>query len=412
MSIRSVIPARPGPAGPGLTGALLGRAVAPLLLLMALAAASPASAQEMDSAEDKGHGFPWIAHSSIDVFYLGSPAVPGRDHPYQASLYQGFTIQSLSFAWFHIGLRSRETSVPGFSEPYREPLALKLQGSVELLRDHLFASLGGNIPMLSRGLDETDTLALYRAMNGYSPLPYSAFLSPQALHASVHGRYALANWTLLAGIGYVRPTLFELIPDKPFYPAPYFDLNARAIYQGKEARHRYDLKSSIFAEEGNSTRIPAHNEGELIQARYGYLKSLRRVGWQAGAGAALKLPDANRRLKLESDLVPPDRDENLQRVFAEFSLAWTPDPAVLWRLHLLPKVLFDWSGEQTGHETEAGISMGLKIWEYHRLRIAGTVLYGQVADETYTGFGFRGEFAFRHLGLQDLDDGPDPGDSP
>lgn len=376
----------------------------PALALILVLAAS-AFAQKPDSTEDKDHGFPWIAHSSIDIFYLNSPAVPGKDHPYQAGLYQGFTIQSLAFAWFHIGLRSRETLAPGFSKPYREPFVLKLQGNAELLRDHVYVALGGNIPMLGRNMDMADTLALYRAMNGYSPLPSSAFLSPQALHASIYGRYALSNWTLLAGVGYVRATLFELMPDKPFYPAPYIDLNARATYQGKEARHRLDFKSAIFADEGNATRIPAHNEGELIQARYGYLKSLRRVGWQAGVGAALKLPDANRRLKLESDLVPPDKDGNLQRMFAELSLAWTPDPAILWRVHLLPKVLFDWSGEQTGHETETGLTMGLKIWEYHRLRLTGTMLYGQVADETYTGFGFRGEFAFRHLGLQDLDGG-------
>lgn len=412
-----MLPLQPGQTGPMMIARAdlrgpLNRTLTQICLLLALAAARPPCAQVMDTVEDKEHGFPWIAHTSIDAFYLDSPAAMGKDHPYQASLYQGFTIQSLSFAWFHIGLRSRETLAPGFSEPYREPLILKLQGTVELLTDRFFASLGGNIPMLSRGMDAADTLALYRAMNGYSPLPYSAFLSPQALHASVYGRYAVANWTLLAGAGYVRPTLFELIPDKPFYPAAYFDLNARAIYQGKDARHRFDLKSSIFAEEGNSTRIPAHDEGEFIQARYGYLKTLRRVGWQAGAGAALKLPDANRRLKLESELVPPDKDENLQRAFAEFSLAWAPGPAILWRLHLLPKALFDWSGERTGHETEAGLSMGLKIWEYHRLRLTGTALYGQVADETYTGFGFRGEFAFRHLGLQDLDDGPDAGDSP
>lgn len=383
-----------------------------LLMLLLLAPAGRAWAQGMDSAEDKGHGFPWIAHTSVDFFYLASPDLPNGDHPYQASLYQGFTIQSLSFAWFHMGLRSRETLAPGFSEAYREPFALKLQANVELLRDRLFASLGGNVPMLARSLDAADTLALYRAMNGYSPLPHSAFLSPQALHASVYGRYALANWTLLAGIGYVRPTLFELIPDKPFYPAPYFDVNLRAIYQGREARHRYDLKSSIFGVEGASMRIPAHDEGDWIQARYGYLKSLRRVGWQAGAGAALKLPDANRRLKLESDLVRPDRDENLQRVFAEFSLAWAPDPGVLWRLHLLPKALSDWGGKRMGHETEAGLSVGLKVWEYHRLRLAGTMLYGRMDDATYAGFGFRGEFAFRHLGLQDLDEGSDPGDSP
>jgi hypothetical protein len=372
--------------------------------------ASAALAQKPDTAEGaQDHGFPWIAHSSIDIFYLSSPAVPGKDYPYQASLYQGFTIQSLAFAWFHIGLRSRETLAPGLSDPYREPFALKIQGNAEILRDYVVVSLGGNIPILSNHMDLQDTLALYRAMNGYSALPYSAFLSPQALHASIYGRYALTNWTLLAGVGYVRPALFSLIPDKAFYPAPYFDLNARAVYQAREARHRMDLKASIFADEGNSTRIPAHNEGDLIEARYGFLKSRKRVGWQLGAGAALKLPDVNRRLKLEAALVPPDKDENLQRVFTEFSVAWTPDPSILWRLHLLPKAIFTWSGD-AGHETEAGISMGLKIWEYHRLRLTGTMLYGEMGKETYTGFGFRGEFAFRHLGLQDLDDEADPGE--
>ncbi|MEO6094585.1 MAG: hypothetical protein ABIW76_02545 [Fibrobacteria bacterium] len=381
-----------------------------LLLALTLALAAGAQAQLADSSEGlQGRGFPWIAHSSIDIFYLASPAVPGQNYPYQASLYQGFTIQSLSFAWFHIGMRSRETQAPGFSRPYQEPFAVKLQGSAEILRDYLFFTLGGNIPVLTRTVDIADTLALYQAMNGYSPLPYSAFLSPQALHASVYARYPLANWTLLAGVSYVRPALFSIIPDKEFYPAPFFDLDARAIYQARDARHRVDLKASIYGDEENSLRIPAHNEGDLIQARYGYLKSRRKVGWQIGLGSALKLPDANRRIKLPSDLLPPEKDANLQRVFAEFSLAWAPDPAILWRLHLLPKAIFSWSGDM-GHETETGLSMGVKIWEYHRLRMTGTMLYGQVADEAYTGFGFRGEFSFRHLGLQDLDDGSDSGE--
>ncbi|MDB5106731.1 MAG: hypothetical protein JWP91_4420 [Fibrobacteres bacterium] len=376
-----------------------------------LALAASAFAQKTDSAEGpQEHGFPWIAHSSIDIFYLPSPAIPGKDYPYQASLYQAFTIQSLSFAWFHLGLRSRETLAPGFSQAYREPLALKLQGSAEVIQDYLWVTLGGNIPMLNRTMDLSDTLALYQVMNGYNPMPYAAFLSPQALHASIYGRYAWTNWTLLTGVSYVRPALFSIIPDKSFFPAPYFDLDARAIYQGRAARHRFDLKGSFFADEGNDIRIPAHNEGDLIQFRYGYLKSLRHVGWQAGAGSAVKLPDANRRLKLKSELAQPDRDDNLQRLFAEFSLAWAPDPDIIWRLHLLPKALFTWNGEQTGHETETGLSVGLKIWEYHRLRLTGTMLYGQVADETYTGFGFRGEFAFRHLGFQDIDDGSDQGD--
>jgi hypothetical protein len=376
--------------------------------VFAMALAVSGFAQKKDSVEmQQDRGFPWIAHSSIDIFYLNSPAVPGKPYPYQASLYQGFTIQSLSFAWFHIGLRSRETLAPGFSEPYQEPFALKLQGSAEVMRDFLFVTLGGNIPLKSDQINPADTSAMFDAMNGYNPMQYPAFLSPQALQAGIYGRYAWSNWTLLAGVNYVRPTLFDLVPDKAFFPSPYFDASVRGIYQSREARHRWDAKASIYGEEGNEIRIPAHDEGDMYQLRYGYLKSHRKVGWQTGLGAAVKLPDANRRLKLKSDLEPPDRDDNLQRVFAEGSLAWAPDPDILWRMHLLPKALFTWNGEQAGFETETGLTMGLKIWEYHRVRVGGTMLYGRVSDETYLGFGFRGEFAFRHLGFQDIDDGTD-----
>ncbi len=374
----------------------------------ALSLAVSGLAQKQDSAEMlKERGFPWIAHSSFDISYLNSPAVPGKPYPYQASLYQGFTIQSLSFAWFHIGLRSRETLAPGFSEPYQEPFALKLQGSAEVVQDFLFVTLGGNIPLKSDKINLADTSALYEVMNGYNPMQYPGFLSPQALQVGVYGRYAWSNWMLLAGLNYVRPTLFNLVPEKAFFPTPYFDLTARGIYQSREARHRWDVKASIYGEEGNAIRIPAHEEGDMYQLRYGYLKSLRRVGWQTGLGLAVKLPDANRRLKLKSDLEAPDRDDNLQRVFAEGSLAWAPDPDILWRLHLIPKALFSWNGEQAGYESEMGITMGLKIWEYHRVRVGGTMLYGQVSDKTYFGFGFRGEFAFRHLGFQDIDEGTD-----
>ena len=375
-------------------------------LFPALVGAAPAFAQKGDTSEAaQGHGFPWIAHTSVDGFYLGSPANPGGGNPYQVSLYQGFTIQSLTFAWFHIGLRSRETLAPGFSGPYREPFALKLQGSAEVLRDYLYVTLGGNIPILSDTIALADTLALYQSMNGYSPMPYSSYLSPQALQASVFARYAWTNWTLMGGFGYARPTLFRLIRDHAFFPAAYFDLSGRAVYQSRAARHRWDAKVSIFGDEGNEIRIPAHNEGDLYQLRYEYLKSLRRVAWQAGIGAAVKLPDANRHLKLKTDLEPAETDDNLQRAYLELSVSWAPHPDILWRVHAAPKAIFNWNGSAAGHETEAGLSMGLRIWEYHRIRVAGTALYGQVAERTYAGFGFRGEFAFRHLGFQDLDEG-------
>lgn len=374
--------------------------------MLALALAAGARAQIQDSAGySQENSFPWIARSSIDVFYLNSPAEPGRPYPYQASLYQGFTIQSLSFAWFHAGLRTRETYVMGFTEPYQEPMLLKLQASAEVLPDLAYVTLGGNIPLIQGNLSIADTLALFRAINGYSGLPYSDFLSPQALQAAAFGRYAWTNWTVLAGVGYARATLFRGIEGEAFFPAAYFDLFARAIYHGRAARHRMDLKGSIYGEEGNSERIPAHQEGEQIQFRYEYLKSLRKVGWQLGAGAAGKPPDKNRRLKLKSDLQTASRDDNLQRAYGEVSLTWVPSADILWRLHLIPKGIFTWNGDEAGHETEMGISLGLKVWEFHRIRATGTMLTGRMGGEQYIGFGIRAEFAFRHLGIQDLDDG-------
>ena len=374
-----------------------------------LAAAACAWAQRPDSSEgSQEHGFPWIAHSSVDLFYLSSPGEPGKPAPYQASLYQGFTIQSLTFAWFHIGLRSRETLAPGFSQPYREPFSLKLQASAELLRDYLYATLGGNIPMYGDTIPLADSLALYRAANEYNPMPFSAFLSPRALQGTLSGRYAWTNWTLLGGLGYARPALFHLMADRAFFPAAYFDFSGRVLFQTQGGRHRWDAKATLYGEEGNDIRIPAHKEGDLYQFRYEYLKSLRRVAWQGGLGAVVKLPDANRRLKLISDLQAPASDENPQRAYLELSVVWAPDPDLLWRAHLAPKAIFSWNGSQVGHETEAGLGMGLRIWEYHRIRLAGTILYGQVGDKAYTGFGLRGEFAFRHLGFQDMD-GQEPG---
>jgi hypothetical protein len=382
------------------------------VLASVLVAAAVVRAQRADSAESaQDHGFPWIARSSVDAFYLAAPAAEGGSQPYQVSFYQGFTIQSLTFAWFHIGLRSRETLAPGFSEPYREPFELKLQSSVELLPDYLYVSLGGNIPIYGDTMAVADSLALYHAMNGYSPMPYSYFLSPRALQGAVFGRYAWTNWTLLGSLGYARPTLFHLMHDKAFFPAAYFDATGRAIYQTRGGRHRWDAKAVFYGDEGNDIRIPAHNEGDLYQIRYEYLKSFRSVAWQGGLGAAVKMPDANRRLKLPSELEPPDRDDNLQRAYLELSVAWAPNPDILWRAQLAPKALFTWNGSEIGHETEIGLGMGLKIWEYHRIRLAGTLIYGQLAGRTYSGFGVHGEFAFRHLGFQDVEAAADQGES-
>ena len=404
-----MLPVQPG--SPGTMNAGRMPPSAAWALLCALGASAPAAfAQKADTSE-AAHGFPWIAHTSAEAFYLNSPADDGLPNPYQVSLYQGFTIQSLAFAWFHVGLRSRETLAPGFSAPYREPFAIKLQASAEVLRDYLFLSVGGNIPILSDSIALADTAALYRDLNGYSPMPFSGFLSPRALQAAIFGRYASANWTLLGGFGYSRPALFRVIQDKAFFPASYFDFSGRAVYQDRAGRHRLDAKASLYGDEGNDIRIPAHNEGDQYQLRYEYLKTLKRVAWQGGIGGAAKLPDANRRVKLQSDLLPADVDENLQRAYLEFSVIWAPDPDILWRVHLAPKLIFNWNGSELGHETEAGLSMGMRIWDLHRLRVAGTMLYGQVSDKTYTGFGVRGEFAFRHLGFPDIEDGGDPGET-
>jgi hypothetical protein len=396
---------RRGPAGPASA-----RAFAWTFAWILSAAAAAANAQKADSgdAAAKDRSYPWIAHSSLDVFYQHTPAQPGRPYPYQASLYQGFTIQSLSFAWFHLGLRTRETYAYGFEEPYQEPMVLKLQGSAELLPGLAYASLGGNIPLMADKLDLGDTMALYQSLNGYSPFPGQDFLSPTTVQAAVFGRYAWANLTGMAGASYARRSLYRGLPEQGFYPASYFDLFARFVYQGAAARHRLDGRASLYGSEETDQRIPAHAEGDLFQLRYEWLKSLRKVGWQLGAGAAGKPPDKNRRIKLKSELEPARRDENLQRAYGEAAVTWVPSPDILWRAHLLPKAVFGWNGEHSGYEAEAGLTLGLRVWEYHRFRATGTLLTGEFDGRQYLGFGIRAEFAFRHLGIQDLDEGPEP----
>src|SRR5690606_34011297 len=282
-------------------------------------------------------------------------------------------------------LRSRETMAPGFGSPYRQPASIKLGAGAEVVRDFLFVTLGGNVPVLGGEGETADTLAYYRAMNGYNPMPQPSLLSPRALHAGAYARHGGDNWTLLGGIGYSRSARVELVPDKPFFPAAYVEFMARAIRQTKRARHRWDLKLTLYGEEGSGERIPAHDEGDLLQFRYGYIKSTGRVGRQAGLGLAAKLPDANRRLRMASELVSPGRDENIQRAYAEFVLAWAPNPDFLWRFHLLPKALLTWDMREHGHEIEGGVSGGVKAWEAHRARWTGNILYGAIEGRTYIG---------------------------
>ena len=351
----------------------------------------------------KAKGLPWIAHSSADFFYLPSPASPSGSQPFQVSTYQGFTIQSLSFASFHAGWRFRETQAPGLSAPYRELFALKLLGTAEVLRDHLFVTLGGNIPLFDGKVAEADTLALYRGMSEYSPLPAPNFLTPQGLQVGVFGRYRLIAWDLMAGVSYAQPTRFEPVEGHPFNPGSQLDATFRALLETGTARHRWDFKGSTFGEETTVSETPAHQEGRLLQLRYAYLRASRRTAWQLALGGAVKTPDANRLLRLRTALEPSDGNDNLQRGYTEVTWTWAPNPAMLWRVYLLPKALLEWSTRESGHETELGVSMGMRMWEVHRLRATGNVLVGNFKGQDYLGLGARVEFAFRHLGFQDLE---------
>jgi hypothetical protein len=303
-----------------------------------------------------------------------------------------------------LGLRSRDTHAPGFSNSYREPLAIKVAGTAEIFRDYLYFTIGGNFPVYTGKINMEDTLALYETLNEYSPLPANAFLSPQALELGLFGQYLFPSWIVLTGFTYNRPTRFDGIPEAHFFPASYFNFIGRAILETSKARHRFDFKATIFTAEENEARIASHKEGNAWQLHYGYLHSYQKVAMQSGLGGLFKLPDANRQFKLKSELQPATENDNVQRAYAEFSLSWVPNPDILWRFHVVPKALFAFREAEFGSETELGASLGLKIWEAHRIRSGASFLFGNFAGKTYLGFGIKGEFAFRHLGFQDLDE--------
>jgi hypothetical protein len=263
--------------------------------------------------------------------------------------------------------------------------------------------MGGNFPVYTGEISLSDTGALYENLNQYSPLPVNAFLSPQALELGVFSRAQTPTLTLLGGFTYNRPARFDGIPNEPFFLASYFNILGRAILETKNAFHRFDFKSTIFKDEENAARIAAHHEGLLWQVRYGYLHSRQKVSWQGGLGFAIKMPDANRKFKLKSKLQSVDDNDNLQRVFGEYALSWVPRVNYAWRFHLVPKALFAVDGLEFGSETELGAGVGFKIWEVHRIRGGATFLYGNYAGKQYMGIGVKGEFAFRHLGFQDLE---------
>lgn len=371
-------------------------------------AAGPAWCQVADKpdtvAESDSRGIPWIFRSSAEAFYLASPSA-GGSQPYQVSFYQGVTVQSLRFAWFHAGLRTRETMGPGFGRPYREPMLLKLMATAEVLREYAYVFLAGNLPLMANHVSAADTALMADAISGYSPFPYPNFLSSQAIHFGAFGRYRLTAWDVMAGASYARAGKAEPYPAAPFFPAPYFDLFARALYEGKAARHRFDTKLTVYGEETTHLRIAAHQEGSLWQLRYGYLRFARGKSWQLGLGGSFKMNDDNRRVRLERPLVTTPSNDNIQRAYAEMALSFAPGSDWLARAHLQPRSLIVMGQSlESGHETEMGLSVARRMWKVHRLRMAGNALYGQFRDQTYLGFGCRLEFAFRNLGLQDLEE--------
>lgn len=386
----------------------------PVLAALALLGAETARAQgglagsDTSETTQVARGLPWIAHSSAEAFYLRAPSGEAGSRPYQLSAYQGITIQSLSFASFHAGWRFRETMAPGLSMPYREVFALKLLGTAELLRDHLFATLGGSVPLVDAALEETDTAALYRTLSGYSPLPAPNYVTPQGLQAGLFGRYRLAAWDLMAGASYYQPTRFEPVAGHPFHPASQLGGSLRAALETDLARHRWDFKASRYGEEETVAGTPAHREGRMFQLRYAWLRAWGRTAWQLGMGGAVKTHDSNRLLRLRAVLEPSEVNDNLQRGYAEAAWTWTPRPSLLWRAWLVPKALMEWSSRETGHETELGVAVGMRIWGVHRLRAAATLHAASFKGADYLGAGARLEFAFRHLGFQDLEAQPGP----
>ena len=374
------------------------------------AAAFPAGPDAIGA--EAGRGLPWIAHSAVEAFYLGSPEGADGSRPYQISAYQGFTIQSLAFASFHAGWRYRETLAPGFSEPYREIFALKVQGTAEILRDHLFVSLGGSIPLVDGRVAEADTAALQRSLSEYSPLPSPNFVTPQGLQAGVFGRVRVGAWDLMAGATYARPTRFEPVDGHPFHPASQLGGTLRAVLETGSSRHRFEAKATRYGEEETAAGDPAHREGTLYQGRYAWLRASGRDAWQLGLGAAAKAPDANRQRYLRTALEPSEANDNVQRAYAEAVRTWFPAPARVWRAWLLPKLLLEGSTREFGHETELGADLGLRLRDAYRLKVGGNVLAGSFRGSDYLGAGMRLEFAFRHLGLQDLDAAPGAGGAP
>jgi hypothetical protein len=389
--------------------------------LVALGMAAPAGAQVPASGSDlagidtseastKAKGLPWIAHSSAEAFLLQSPSDAGGSQPYQVAAYQGFTIQSLSFASFHLGWRYRETLAQGMAQPYRDLFALKLLGTAEILRDHLFVSLGGSIPLVDASISLSDTAALYSAMSRYNPMPTPNFAIPQGLQVGVHGRYRLGAWDLMGGASYSQPTQFEPVSGFPYNPASALGGSLRALLETSSARHRFDARMSRYGDEQTVQGVPAHREGLLYQARYAWLKSSRRSAWQLGMGGLVKTPDQNRPLRLRTALEPAEANDNVQRAYGEAAWTWSPKPTLLWRAWVVPKGLLDGSTRETGHETELGLAIGLRMWEVHRLRASGSVLTGSFQGQDYLGFGFKVDFAFRHLGFQDLESQGDSGE--
>ncbi len=341
---------------------------------------------------------PWTAHVSMGGFRLIDPkAIDGA--AYQTSLYEGISFQPFKYIWGHAGLRTRETVLPNASQSLQQPADLKLGGMFELLPRHLYFSIGGNIPYRLDSAKIVDTLTYYKLFNGYNPFPEKDILLPGTVTGGVFGQYELPEWQIQIGLNATRFSSMELYPNKIFSSAPFWTFSTRLNHEiDKRILHRTDFRFTYFLNETDRVKNSTHQEGYLLQTRYGRKQLFNNYALEGDLGIALKWRDANRESFIPRPLLDGPFGDNYQKVYLEGHWMRRAYKTSAMEMYTVPQYFFTTSGE-SAWQAELGLKWKLKLGKNHTVLMQMHYLNAQFAGITYSGAGLNMQYSFQRIGV-------------
>ncbi len=327
---------------------------------------------------------PWVAASSFECNY----ARYSETEQLQWAAREGLLFAPLSFASFDASL-----SHQGFHEfssnlSFQRPLNLSMAAVGDVIPGFLSASAGMALNLSHSEAATLDSSFYYTFHNEYNPLDHPYLIPGNRLFGALYLKQQWLGIPLLFAASAERAGLIAFYSGYEMQAAPAYSLQVHSEIPGKASKHMLDFQGSYYGEEKDGRGRAAHQEGALLQFRYGLRRHWGRSGFESAVAAALKGRDKYREVIVIKPLVEEGQNENVQSIRAEFLVASPQSSHVLLQFGWVPSWLFASQDNVfvNGWRSDIDLNLGLSLKQRHILKISGGLFYGNWKAETLMGF--------------------------